>query len=297
MTQKKNKEKAVKIPKSTRKGYIQSISKKGFHKVAYRDWGSVKSDETVFCLHGLTRNSHDFDQLAKTLSEKRRVVCPDTVGRGKSDWLDIPSQYQLAQYNVDLTVLANKIGCTEFDIIGTSLGGLMGIVMAGMKNSPVRRLIINDIAPEVPFEALRRLTAYLGQKMHFDDLDAVEAFLRDSLSPFGPMTDDDWARMAISSSHEKDGGFNLSYDPAISKNYKKFWQLIYFNLWKYWNNIECPVLILRGMDSDFLSEPLLKRMKKRLPHADVIEFEGVGHTPTLNAPIQIDPILEWIENN
>ena len=111
------------------------------------------------------------------------------------------------------------------------------------------------------------------------------------------MTDDDWSRMAINSSFEKNDGYTLNYDPAISKNYKKVWQLIYFNLWKYWNNIQCPVLIIRGMDSDFLTEPLLKRMKKRLPHADIIEFEGVGHTPTLNSPVQIDPIVEWLEAN
>jgi len=298
MTQAKKIDKEnISIPQPDRVGRIQSINKHSFHKVAYRDWGSIESPETVFCLHGLTRNSHDFDQLAQALSKKRRVVCPDTVGRGESEWLDTPSQYRLAQYNVDLDVLTNKIGCEEFDIIGTSLGGLMGIVMAGMKKSPVRRLIINDIAPEVPFEALKRLTAYLGQNMFFEDLDAVETFLRSSLAPFGPMTDEDWARIAVTSSHVTEGGYNLSYDPAISKNYKKFWSLIYFNLWKFWNNIQCPVLILRGMDSDFLTKPLLKRMQERLPHADVIEFEGVGHTPTLNAPIQIDPILEWLENN
>ena len=285
------------IPKSDREEHFKSISQQGYHKVAYRDWGEENSDESVFCLHGLTRNSHDFDQLAKTMSTQRRVICPDLIGRGNSEWLASSDDYQLSQYNLDFTVLTNKIGCEEYDIIGTSLGGLMGIAMAGMKNSPVRRLVINDIAPEVPFDALKRLTNYIGQNKLFVDLAEVETSLRESLAPFGPMTDEDWARMAIYSSYECNGGYKLSYDPSISKNYIKYWNLVYFNLWKYWNNIKCPVLILRGMESDFLTKPLLKRMKRRLPHADVIEFEGVGHTPTLNAAIQIDPILEWFENN
>jgi len=286
-----------KLPKPNRQGSFRSISKQGYHTVAYQDWGPINSKDNVFCLHGLTRNSHDFDNLAKVMSKKRRMICPDLIGRGNSEWLDSGDDYQIPQYNLDITVLASKIGCEEFDIIGTSLGGLMGIVMAGMKNTPVRRLIINDIAPEIPFSAFRRLTSYIGQNLLFADIAEVEAHLRDSLAPFGPMTDEDWATMAIYSSHESDGGYRLSYDPSIAKNYKRYWFLVYFNLWKYWNNIKCPVLILRGTESDFLTKPLLKRMKRRLPHADVIEFEGVGHTPTLNASMQIDPIIKWFDEN
>ena len=128
---------------------VRSIGRHGYHRIAYRDWGAP-SAPTVFCVHGLSRNSRDFDPLARVLAENHRVVCPDLVGRGRSDWLADPTDYHLLQYNLDLTVLAARIGAENFDWIGTSLGGLMGIALAGIPNSPIRRLVINDVAPEIP---------------------------------------------------------------------------------------------------------------------------------------------------
>lgn len=280
-----------------REDSITSISKKGFHRISYFDWGKENSDDTVFCLHGLTRNRHDFDKLASRLSKRRRVICPDTAGRGKSDWLRNPDDYQLQQYNMDLTVLISRIGCQNFDIIGTSMGGLMGIIMASMENSPVRKLVINDIAPEVPYEALRRLSLYLGEDPLFDNKKELEKYLRETLSPFGPMTDADWKHMAKTSARKSDEGFRLAFDPAIASNYQRYWLLAYFNLWRFWKRIECPVLVLRGKESDFLTDTLLAKMKNRLPHMDVIEFDDVGHAPTLNAPQQIEPVIEWLDNH
>ncbi len=280
-----------------RKGSVLSIDSEGYHKVAYQDWGDEKSEETVFCIHGLTRNSHDFDRLASRLAEKRRVICPDTVGRGESDWLSDHSDYQISQYNLDFTVLAAKFPCEKFDIIGTSLGGMMGMILASMENSPVRRLVINDIAPEVPHSAMTRLGRYLHTDPYFEDLESVETYLRKTLSPFHPMTDKDWKRIAITSSREDNSGYRLAFDPDISNNYSRYWLLVFFNLWKYWSKIKCPVLILRGKESDFLTEGLLEKMLSRVPHADLIEFDDAGHTPTLNAPEQIDPILEWLDKN
>lgn len=280
-----------------RSGSVLSIDSAGYHKIAYQDWGDEKSEETVFCVHGLTRNSHDFDRLASRLAEKRRVICPDTVGRGKSDWLADHDDYQISQYNLDLTVLAAKFSCEKFDLIGTSLGGMMGMILASMENSPIRRLVINDIAPEVPHSAMTRLGRYLHTDPYFEDLDNVEKYLRKTLAPFHPMTDDDWKRIAITSSWEADGGYRLAFDPNISNNYRRYWLLVFFNLWKYWSKIKCPVLILRGKKSDFLTESLLEKMRAKLPHADLIEFDEAGHTPTLNAPEQIDPILDWLDKN
>ncbi len=278
-----------------REGFIRSITRKGYHRIAYRDWGDEDNPDTVFCLHGLTRNSHDFDVIARRLSKTRRVICPDTVGRGKSEWLDHSYDYQLPQYNLDFTVLASTVGCQRFDLIGTSLGGLMGMTLAGMKNTPVRKLVINDIGPEVPYAALRRLTKYLGADPLFPSLNKLEQHLRSTLAPFAPMTDQDWKRMAATSSIETTEGYRLAFDPAISHNYRRYWYLVYLNLWRYWNRINCPVLILRGVESDFLTPSLLEKMLDRLPHADVIEFEGVGHTPTLNSPEQIEPVKAWLD--
>lgn len=274
---------------------VRSIGRRGFHRIAYRDWGD-RTAPVVFCVHGLSRNSRDFDPLAAVLSESRRVICPDIVGRGRSEWLADPSDYHLIQYNLDMTVLAARVGVDRFDWVGTSLGGLMGIVLAGAPKSPIQRLVINDIAPEVPLTALHRLALYLGRAPRFADLASVEAHLREAFAPFGPMTDGDWRRMAETSVLGGEGSYRLAYDPGIAQNFRQFWLPLNANLWRYWDRITCPVLILRGGNSDFLTPALLARMTRRLPHAEVIEFAGVGHTPTLNAPGQIGPVIDWLLN-
>jgi len=286
-----------KYPPAPRSGSVTCINSKGFHQIAYQDWGDINNEETLYCVHGLTRNSHDFDALANKLSKNHRVICPDTVGRGHSDWLPDHDDYQIQQYNMDFTVLAAHIGKEPFDFLGTSLGGMMGMVLAAMPNSPIQRLIINDIAPEVPHTAMARLGDYLHLDPYFSSLDEVEARLRETLKPFAPMKDEDWQHLARTSSRKDGKGFRLAFDPDISNTYgRRYWYMMYFNLWKYWVRIQCPVLILRGMDSDFLTESLLDRMLSKLPHADVVEFANTGHTPTLNAAEQINPIQDWLEN-
>lgn len=281
-----------------RTGSVISINTKSFHRVVYQDWGNADNPDTLFCLHGLTRNARDFDVIARRMADKRRVICPDMAGRGKSDWLPNNQDYQIPQYNVDLMMICASLGCERFDILGTSLGGMMGMILAAMRNSPVRRLIINDIAPEVPHTAMARLGRYLHLDPHFDTLADLEQHLRETLSPFHPMTDDDWHRIAKNSSRKVDGGYKMAFDPDISNTYqRRYWYMMYFNLWKYWVRIRCPVLILRGKESGFLTEHLLERMLSKLPHADVLEFDGAGHTPTLNAPEQIDPVLQWLKDH
>ncbi|MFD3191941.1 alpha/beta fold hydrolase [Sedimentitalea sp. HM32M-2] len=271
---------------------VRSINRHGFHTLRYRDWGDPDSDRTVLCFHGLTRNSHDFDPLAKSMSRDHRVVCPDIVGRGRSDWLARDSGYHLVQYNFDAALLAARVGAPHYGWIGTSLGGLMGISLAGMENSPISRLVINDIAPEIPLPALRRVSRYIRNKT-FEDLESAEAHLRETLAPFGPMTDRDWKRMVQTSTYRDQDGIRMAFDPGIFSNFQNYWLMSHFNLWRYWERITCPVLILRGTESDFLPSHLLDKMIDRLPHADVIEFENVGHTPTLNAAEQIEPVLAW----
>lgn len=275
-------------------GKVRCISRHGFHDMAYRHWGDPDAEDRVYCVHGLTRNSHDFDPLAARMATTSHVVCADLAGRGNSDWLHDATDYNLLQYNMDMTVLTSHFGYASIDWIGTSLGGLIGMSLAGMENSPIRRLIVNDIAPEIPHAALRRITRYAGQKRVFDTLDEVEANLRETLAPFGPMTDADWTRMAQTSSIHAADGYHAHHDPDIMQNFRNYFMFMHFNLWKFWDKISCPVLILRGAESDFLTPSLLEKMINRLPHAEYIEFEGVGHTPTLNAPEQIDPILEWM---
>ena len=278
-----------------RTGAVRCISRHGFHRVAYRDWGRSNARNRALCVHGLTRNARDFDPLAKRLSETHRVICPDLAGRGDSDWLKDKSDYHLLQYNMDMTVLAAKTGLDGFDWIGTSLGALIGISLAGIENSPIRRLVVNDVAPEIPFAALSRITSYTASNLLFDDLGGVEAHLRQTLASFGPMTDADWVRMARGSVLKAEGGYVMHHDPGIMQNFRRYGMFMHFSLWKYWDRITCPVLILRGTESDFLTQGLLAKMVERLPDAEVVEFPGVGHTPTLNAPSQIDPVLDWLD--
>ncbi|WP_136443867.1 alpha/beta fold hydrolase [Pacificoceanicola onchidii] len=273
---------------------VRCVSRHGFHDVAYSDWGDPDAQDCLVCVHGLTRNARDFDQVAQALSPQMRVICADLAGRGQSDWLRDASDYNLLQYNMDMTTLLARTGLPQVDWLGTSLGGLIGISLAGMEGSPIRRLIINDVAPEIPYAALRRITSYVQTKTEFETLDDVEAHLRETLSPFGPMTNDDWAKMARTSAFETETGYHQHHDPGIISNFRRYFMFMHFNIWKYWDAITCPVLILRGTQSDFLTERLRDKMLERLPHASVIEFDGIGHVPTLNTPSQINEIKEWL---
>ena len=286
-----------------RVGVANSISSKGFHNLVYRAWGERKEpgefEDTVpvMCLHGLTRNSRDFDELAKSLSVDRRVICPDTVGRGHSDWLRAHEDYNIPQYNLDVAVIAARTNLVQYDIVGTSLGGLMGIILASMDRSPIRRLVVNDIAPEIPMVALQRLSHYLGENPLFDTLKETEAYIREKYSPIKPMNNKHWKAMTKHSSFKTEEGYRLAYDPSISENYRRYWLLMYFNIWEYWEKITCPVLVCRGTESDFLTEALMERMERELPHVEFIEFEGVGHTPSLNSKAQINPIQKWLDKD
>ena len=202
----------------------------------------------------------------------------------------------MPQYNCDLTTVMAATGCAEVDWIGTSLGGLCGIVMAGLPNSPIRRLVINDIAPEVPTAALRRVSTYLSEPARFADYAATEAHLRAVYRDFGPMTDDDWRLMAHTSVYLGDDGlYAPHFDPDIGANFRRHWLLMRHTLWSYWKRITCPILIIRGAQSDFLTPDLLGRMMAEQPGAALIEIDGVGHTPTLNTAAQIDPIRAWLD--
>lgn len=276
--------------------YVHCINRRRNHRIAYSDWGPRDAESTLMCVHGLSRNRHDFDALAHAWSDSRRIITMDLIGRGDSDWLRDSNDYNILQYNLDFTILAARAGVPQYDYLGTSLGGLMGISLASLKDSPIRRLVINDIAPEVPSRAISRLVKYIGDEPEFDSLLAVEDYLRSTLAPFGPMTDLDWQHMAEHGAKRSDNGYRLNFDPTIVNNFRRYWPLTTLTLWRYWEKIQCPVLILRGKDSDFLTPQLAAKMLRRLPTADIVEFEGVGHVPSLNSPEQLDVVLEWLNS-
>jgi pimeloyl-ACP methyl ester carboxylesterase len=273
---------------------VLCLSASGFHRMSYVLWGEETAKRTVVCVHGLTGNAGDFDELARALAaEGYRVVCPDVVGRGASDWLADPEGYALQQYVADMACLLGRLRTEAVDWIGTSMGGLIGITLAGRAKTPVRRLVINDIGPFVPKAALARLDTHLGTDPSFADLQAAERWLREVRAPFGPLTDDQWHRMTERSVRPADGGYRLHYDPRIAVPFARTADRD-VDVWPVWDRITCPVLVLRGSDSDLLLPETAAEMATRGPKAQVIELGGCGHAPALQDPAQIDVVVRWL---
>ncbi|MGI9434490.1 MAG: alpha/beta fold hydrolase, partial [Geminicoccaceae bacterium] len=166
------------------------------YRMAYTAFGNPQASRTVICVHGLTRNGRDFDALAKALAADMRVVCPDVVGRGRSEWLDDPSAYGVPTYAGHILELIQHLGVPSVGWIGTSMGGLIGMAVAAMEASPIDRLVLNDVGPFIPKASLERIGTYLGLDLVFDDLGALETHLRQIHAPFGPLSDDQWAHLA-----------------------------------------------------------------------------------------------------
>jgi pimeloyl-ACP methyl ester carboxylesterase len=284
---------------SMRSHYVLGLGPGGFHRVAFTDWGVAQAAHTVVAVHGLARNSRDFDRLAAALTTgvsagRFRVVCPDMPGRGRSDWLPAPEQYSYAQYMADMTVLIAHLDAASIDWIGTSMGGILGMMMAAQPGTPIRRLVLNDVGPAVPKAALERLATYVGRDPHFPTLDALEAYLRQTYAAFGPLTDADWRHLAINDHRRLEGGgFGLAYDPKIAVPFRQAIERE-LDLWPVWDAIACPVLVLRGAQSDVLPAKTLAEMKRRGPAVAALTFEGVGHAPALMAEDQIAVVRDWL---
>ncbi len=272
------------------------LSLEGFHRVAYTEWGDPASERVAICVHGLTRQGRDFDVLAAALTKRGyRVVCPDIVGRGKSDWLSNPEGYAFPQYLADVNALVTRLEVREVDWIGTSLGGLMGIIMAGHPNSPVRRLIVNDIGPFLTWLALKRIGDYIHDEPDFADPASAELYFRDVLAPFGNLTKTQWRHLTKHSVRfcEETGFYKLHQDVRIGQAFRT--GLIYnLNLWGFWDKIRCPVLVLRGAESDMLPADMADEMSRRGPKAKVVEIADCGHAPALMADDQVDVVIDWL---
>lgn len=279
-----------------RRSDVLSISRRGFHRIAYTDWGDENSRRVVVCVHGLTRQGRDFDPLARALARNGyRVVCPNLVGRGRSGWLQDPEEYALPQYAMDLTVLRARLDAKEIDWIGTSLGGLVGMVLAGQEGTPVRKLVINDIGPFLPWSALHRIGTYLRRSPpDFASLDAAEIYFRAVLAPFGQLGDAGWRHLTEHSIERlADGRYRMLCDPGIACAFRS--GLIYnLALWRYWDAIGCPTLVLRGASSDLLLPETAAEMARRGPRARVVEIAGCGHAPALLDAEQIGIVTQWL---
>jgi len=277
-----------------RSAAVSCLSPLGFHRMVYRDWGAAVAP-AVLCVHGLTRNGRDFDWLATALETDRRVVCPDVVGRGASDRLALPEPYAIPQYAADMATLIAALDVRELDWVGTSMGGLIGMALAAQPGTPIRRMVINDVGPFIPKAALERIGQYVGADWRFADLDAAEAHMRRAYAPFGNLSDAQWRELTRNSVRQAEDGMLVpDYDPGIAAPYRAG-PIADVDLWGLWDRISCPVLVLRGANSDLLLPETLAQMRRRGPRrVDVLEFPDCGHAPALMDPSQIGPVRDWL---
>jgi pimeloyl-ACP methyl ester carboxylesterase len=249
----------------------------------------------VLCVHGLTRNSRDFDAAARNLAGRGlRVVAPDLPGRGRSAWLDDASEYATPLYLSVMTALIARTGAATVDWIGTSLGGHIGMEMAALPGNPIRRLVLNDFGARVGAAALHRIAAYVTVRRRFGSIDEVEAYLR-SVHAFGALTDEQWQHLARHSAmRESERGYRLHYDPAIGRQFA-WLPMLDINLWDVWEKVACPVLVLRGAESDLLAAGTVRDMLRRgkagrAGKVQSVEVAGCGHAPSL----MDDQVMETI---
>ncbi len=279
-----------------RSGGVRCLSPKGFHRMAYTEWGAPEAARVVLCVHGLTRGGRDFDALAAALAGAGcRVVCPDVVGRGSSDWLADPAGYGYPQYLADVTVLLARLEVDQIDWVGTSMGGLMGMMLAAQPGTPVRRLVLNDVGPFIPKAALERIAGYVGHDPRFVDMAAAEAYLRDRHAGFGALGDEDWRHLTETSvaPAEAGGALRLRYDPAIGAAFRAR-PVEDLDLWPVRDKVSCPTLVLRGARSDLLLAETAAEMARRGPRAEVAEIAGCGHAPALMDAHQIALVRDWL---
>ncbi len=301
--------------------------------MAYWQWGNPQSSHVVVCVHGLSRQGRDFDVLAQALCEKAgnslRVVCPDLAGRGQSDWLKDPHGYQIPAYAADMLVLLAQLKPATLDWVGTSMGGLIGMVVCGQPglsgagpsqgaNGPsggsaapeaasvgaqfsVRRLVLNDVGPSIQWQAVQRIGEYLGDTGRFSSVQqAADAMWAVSAS-FGPHTPAQWLALSkpmLKPVGDAAGSVTLHYDPAIALSFGAVTQESAAQgealLWQLYDNITASTLVIRGAESDLLSSETAHAMTQRGPKARLVEFAGVGHAPTFIADEQVQTVASFL---
>ncbi|RDE24121.1 alpha/beta hydrolase [Motiliproteus coralliicola] len=280
-----------------------SLNPQGFHRVVYHEWGAVENQRVLVCVHGLARNSRDFDELALALSRDFRVVCPDIVGRGQSDWLPSGSPYELGQYINDMVALLARLKVERVDWLGTSMGGLIGMLMAAMPNSPIQRLVLNDIGPFISQACLQRIGDYVGLDQRFGSLEAVENYLRDIYADFGQLEDRQWQHLAQHSARQcveqgaEEGTeqWALHYDPVIG-DYSRQAAGEDVDLWALWQQIQCRQLLIWGERSDVLERQTVERMQQN-PALSLLSYPQLGHAPSLMETGQIQSVIDWFRNH
>lgn len=297
--------------------FVTCASPAGLHRMAYWEWGDPANDQVVVCVHGLTRSGRDFDTLARRLAGRYRVVCPDVVGRGRSDWLVNPAFYSVPQYVSDMVTLVARLRPARLSWVGTSMGGLIGLGLAGAAAFaramlPLRphvgmlppqagvrldKLVLNDVGPRLETGALARIGQYVGEPGAFGSFAEAVANMRANSGTFGPHTDEQWEHLARFVYPEQDGKWVKHYDLALAQPMAMTPEELAAGeqvLWRSYDAIDCPILIVRGEQSDLLTRATTEEMRQRNPRAQVLEVPGVGHAPTLMADSQVTPVADFL---
>jgi pimeloyl-ACP methyl ester carboxylesterase len=277
---------------------VQCASPAGLHKMAYTEWGAPDNPNVLVCVHGLTRLSRDFDRLAQAMSDRYRVVCPDVVGRGRSDRLRNPMYYAVPQYLADMVTLIARLNVSRVHWVGTSMGGLIGLSLAGLDDSPIAKLVINDVGPSIDAGALARIGEYLGQPIRFATVDEAVDYVSRVAAPFGLKSREDWRAITVPGLRRGGDAWTLHYDPAIAVPFRSQSAEMAASgealLWQLYDRITCPTLLVRGAESDLLTPATAQRMTERGPRARLAEIAGVGHAPMFMDAEQIGIVREFL---
>ena len=271
---------------------VQCISPAGLHQLAYKEWGDPANPKVLVCVHGLTRISADFDAVAQALCHEYRVVCPDVVGRGRSGWLRDPVHYHVGQYVSDMVTLLARVNAETVHWFGTSMGGLIGMGLASIPGNPIRKMLLNDIGPALNPVAIARIGQYVAEAVKFDTFEQGVTYIRTVSASFGPHSDQQWHKLASDVlRQDKDGKWIRHYDLALAVPFKSINVESAAKgeamLWAAWDAIACPVLVVRGAESDLLTHETAQAMTQRGPKATLVELPGVGHAPTFVQDDQI----------
>jgi len=286
--------------------------------MAYWEWGDPSNDAVLVCVHGLTRNGRDFDPLARRLSDRYRVICPDIVGRGRSDWLIDPKYYTIPQYVADMFTLLARLRARRVDWVGTSMGGLIGMALSGtlsyssmwrpghpltLSNDGLaglmpNRVVLNDVGPDLGVDGLARIGDYVGRAERFATFAEAVAYVRTVSAGFGPHSDDEWAELTRHVFVEHNGQWVKHYDLRIAEPIAKQDATVLKGaeamLWAGFESLQEPVLVLRGETSDLLTEQGMQAMLQRNVKARGLTFARVGHAPSLRSDDQVEAIAAFL---
>ncbi|MFT3737119.1 MAG: alpha/beta hydrolase [Rhodocyclaceae bacterium] len=264
------------------------------HRMSCIEWGDPHNPRVLICAHGLTRNGRDFDDLAQALSQHYRVICPDVVGRGHSDWLLNKLDYQIPQYAMDMILLLRQIKAKQVDWVGTSMGGLIGMGIASQRPNLIGKLVLNDVGPVITASSIQRIGQYVGRAPDFKDIAEAEAFIRTVSQGFGNLSDKQWRHLTESSVMQTQGVWRMRYDPGIGDTFRLNPPVADIDVWPVYDIIRAPTLVMRGVDSDLLRADTIEEMTRRGPRAKAVQIPGVGHAPTLMDESQIAIVRDFL---